>query len=150
MTRDPRWNSYTETILEIGEPQQPIRVDLRKRLDQRDLDRLRSLSIAVPFGVVTAADPIGRQLSDAENVVRYDALRERIESAGLCHIRADGLSPDGSHREAGFAVHVSREELRRLANKFEQSAVFWFDNDAFWLVGAADGSHALRLPLDEQ
>ena len=150
MTRDPRWNSYSDTVLEIGDPQQPIRVDLRRPLGQRDLDRLRSLSIDTPFGVVTAADPIGRQLPDAENRMRYGALRERIRFSGLRHIPADGLSPDESHREAGFAIHASREDLRRLANEFEQSAFFWFDGNTFCLVDATDDSHELPLPTSAE
>lgn len=148
MTRDPRWSSYPETILAIGDPRTPIRVDLRRPLDQSDLDALLALPIGIPFGVVTAADPVGRQLSDADNRVRYEALRERIEFSGLCHIRADGVSPDGSHREEGSAIHASREEVCRLAREFEQSAFFWFDGDALWLVDANDDSHEVRLPPD--
>jgi hypothetical protein len=150
VTRDPRWNSYSETILEIGDPQNPIRVDLRRPLNRAGLDALRALPIGIPFGVVTAADPVGRQLSDADNRVRYEVWRERIESSGLCHIRADGFSPDSSHHEAGSAIHALRAEIHRLAREFEQSAFFWFDGDAFWLVDATDDSHEVRLPPDEK
>lgn len=150
MTRDSRWHSYSDTILEIGDLRRPIWIDLRVPLDRCDCDRLHSLSIDVPFGIITAANPIDRQLPANENRLRYDALRERIGSFGLCQIRADGLSPDRSHREAGFAIHASRDVLRRLANEFEQSAFFWFDGDAFWLVDATDDSHEIRLPADER
>ena len=48
------------------------------------------------------------------------------------------------------SIHASRDEIRRLANEFEQSAFFWFDGSAFWLVDATDDSYEIRLPPDER
>jgi NTP pyrophosphatase (non-canonical NTP hydrolase) len=150
VTSDPRWSVYPDTILEFENGSEALTVDLRRPLSEWDREALSAWQLPTPFGVITAANPIGRELSHAANQSRNEALRALLESLGVRHLASEGLSPDGSRREAGFAIHASREMLHRLANEFEQSAYFWFDGHAFWLVDATDDSHELRLPPEEQ
>ena len=150
-SRDRTWFAYPETILVFAGERHTLALDLRRPLGELDREALAALRMPAPFGVVTAANPIGGELSHAENQSRHEALRTRLESSGLRRrLAADGVSSDGSHREAGFAIHASRDEIRRLANEFEQSAFFWFDGSAFWLVDATDDSYEIRLPPDER
>jgi hypothetical protein len=57
---------------------------------------------------------------------------------------ADGVSPDGTHREDGLAVWVSEAEARSIAHDFDQLAYFWFDSHRVWMVCCDDGA---RVPL---
>jgi hypothetical protein len=57
-----------------------------------------------------------------------------------------GASPDGVHREEGFAVWVSRDRARDLAARYEQTAFFWFDGQEFWVVPTSVDFPAVRLP----
>jgi hypothetical protein len=144
--QDRRWSAYRDTILEIRDERRVVTVDLRQSLAMAEHQALRSLKVGCPFGVVTAANPIGRQLSDAENAARSAALRARLDGDGIRYLPADGLSPDRSHGEAGFAIHAPCQALRSIAEEFEQSAFFWFDGDAFWLVPTPTDRDAIRLP----
>jgi hypothetical protein len=70
-----------------------------------------------------------------------------LEIAGIPNVPAAGASPDGAHREEGFAIWVSRERTRELAARYEQTAFFWFDGRDFWVVPTAAGVSAIRLPV---
>lgn len=149
MMRDARWSRYANTILELGAQHSPVIIDLRTPLDASSLNALDALPLAVPFGVVTAANPIGHYLSAEENRSRLEILRTRLALSPFPYVEAGGVSPDRSHREAGFAVHAPREEICRLAKEFEQAAFFWFDGSSFWLVDAFYDTSTCRLPLLE-
>jgi len=59
----------------------------------------------------------------------------------------DGGSPDGTHREPGWAIPASLEEARRLAGEFLQNAVFWFDGERFSVVPVHSPGEPLALPV---
>ena len=56
-TRDPRWSSYPDAILEFDAGCRTLAVDLRRPLNQRGRDELTALQAPAPFGVITAANP---------------------------------------------------------------------------------------------
>ena len=152
--RDPSWESYPETILEIRDGARLIRVDLREELSADLLDELRALSgspaLSDPraFGVVTAANPRGHELPDLENGWRVEQLHADLVADDVWCRSADGVSPDGTHRESGFAVWGPREDVRDLAEQFEQTAFFWFDGTSFWLVATSGAPEPIRLPQE--
>lgn len=147
---DPSWPHYFETILEIRDGTRLVRVDLRERLSADLRDELRALFDPPAFGVVTAANPRGRELPDIENGWRSEQLNARLTGDGVKCLSADGVSPDGSHREPGFAVWGPREDVRDLAEQFEQTAFFWFDGTSFWLVATSGVPAPIRLPQDSE
>jgi hypothetical protein len=100
----------------------------------------------VGFGVVTAANPLGRRLLDVENARRHTELEAELVAGGSCFRPADGVSPDGRHREPGFAVWLPESGVRNLAERFEQTAFFYFDGTEFWLVTTNGTRNPVRLP----
>lgn len=143
---DPSWSHYSETVLHFGSPLD-IAVDLRSPLSARVREQLANLGASNEFAVVTAFNPHGVDVTDEENVRRHSALRDELESAGIPNVPAAGASPDGVHREEGFAIWVSRDRARDLAARYEQSAFFWFDGREFWVVPVAAGVSSVRLPV---
>jgi hypothetical protein len=143
---DPSWPHYFETILEMRDGERLIRVDLRKELSAGMRDELRGLSDSPTFGVVTAANPLGSGLSYSANARRSDELGADLAAVRVPCLSADGASPDGAHREEGFAVWSASDYLRDLAEKFEQTAFFWFDGTSFWLVATRGVPAPIRLP----
>ena len=143
--RDPSWPAYKEAVLEFrtGEP---FRVWLAEPLVPSDRDQLAALMPAGRFAVVTPFNPHGRRVSMAENEDRLRREHQELAARGVRHLRVDGLAPDGSHCEEGYAVELSRDEARELAERWGQSAFYWFDGSAFWLVPAAIDADAVRLP----
>ena len=144
---DPSWHAYGDTILEFLPGADPVRVDLRKAVTEPLARMLATRGLPGTFVVVTACNPRGHAASDAENVVRTAVLRQTLDARQLAWIPADGLSPDGTHREPGVAVAMSHGDAQALAREFEQSAIYRYDGEAFWLVGALVDAVPMRLPL---
>jgi hypothetical protein len=143
---DSAWSHYAETILEIDGEGEPLRIDLRAPLSGGGRHALATLGPSSSFGIVTAANPAGAPVDQAANERRHAALRQWIVEHGYVHRAATGSSPDGRHAEHGFAVWLERDDVVALARRFDQSAIFWFDGGAFWLVGALVDAKARQLP----
>jgi hypothetical protein len=65
-------------------------------------------------------------------------------------LRVDGVSPDGAHRERSVAVRLPKADVVALGRRYQQSAVFWFDGGAFWLLGAEAAAEPQRLPAERR
>jgi hypothetical protein len=140
---DPRWATYPDTILEIH-TSPPVRVDLRVPVPPEMARRLRELGIGRAWGTVTAHNP-GRLVERAINEKREEELTAAVTALGVPFLAADGVSPDGTHREPGYAIALDREGAVALASEFGQSAIFWFDGETFWIVPALVGNARIRL-----
>jgi hypothetical protein len=143
---DSAWSHYAETILEIDREGGALRVDLRKPISEDTRRSLATLGPSSRFGIVTAANPAGAPVDPAANERRHAALKQWIVEHGYVQRAAIGASPDGTHTEHGFAVWLERDDVVALARRFDQSAIFWFDGGAFWLVGALVDAKARQLP----
>jgi hypothetical protein len=144
---DSAWSQYAETILQIGNGgAEPVRIDLRRPLSETDRRTLATLGAASRFGIVTAANPAGAPVAPSSNEKRHAALKAWLAEHGYAHRPIIGTSADGEHREPGFAVWLERDDVIAIARRFEQSAIFWFDGGAFWLVGALVDAKPCKLP----
>ena len=143
--QDPSWPAYKEAVLEFR-TREPFRIWLAEPLVPDDRDQLAALMPAGRFAVVTPFNPHGRKVALHENEARLRREEEELKRRGLRHLRVDGLAPDGSHCEEGYAVELPCDDARELAGRWGQSAFFWFDGTAFWLVPAELDAEAVRLP----
>lgn len=143
---DSAWSHYAETILKIDRGGAPLRIDLRAPLSGDDRHALATLGPSSKFGIVTAANPAGAPADPAANERRRAALQAWLAEHGYVHRAVTGSSPDGKHTEHGFAVWLERDDVVALARRFDQSAIFWFDGGAFWLVGALVDARPRQLP----
>ena len=142
---DPDWPRYPETILTFSTAPK-IEIDLRATLPDRTVTELRKIGFGDPFAVLTAFDPRGRDLSRDENEKRRHDLNERLRRGGYRFVEVDACSPDRSHCECSVAVVMSQAEAIALAKELEQVAIFWFDGERFWIVGAIVEADPLMLP----
>lgn len=153
---DEKWNMYPETVLEFQVPGAP-RIDLRKRVGDRDREMLRRIGLSGEFAVLTAENPCGENAEDEptyadeaaqkrENAGRRSRLEGGLAGSGSRFVRVDGVAPDGEYREHGVAVEMPREDAVALGNRLRQLAIFWFDGEDFWLVGAVLDRPSERLP----
>lgn len=142
---DPDWPKYPETVLRFA-TDPTVTIDLRVVLDAEDLSNLRRIGLGEPFVVMTAFDPRGENLSREENDARAAQLELRLRKSGFTFTRVDACSPDGEHCECSVAVKMPREEAVRLAAEFEQVAIFWFDGEMFWIIGALVPADPMMLP----
>lgn len=139
------WGAYPDTVLVF--PEAGIEIDLRRPLATAVRRAMLDAGLGGSFAVITACNPLGRSLGAAPNqrlsAVFTALVRERHPEGR----RADGRSPDGSHREPGWALPVPLEEARGLAARFFQIALFWFDGDRFYLVPVLAPGPPLPLPV---
>ncbi|MBA2565997.1 MAG: DUF3293 domain-containing protein [Gemmatimonadetes bacterium] len=138
------WNEYREAVLEF--PAARMTIDLRRAISDDAREGLRQLGPDKSFAVVTAENPHGRDAEPALNERRARELEDELRRRGVRFVRADGCSANQTHRERGVALWLDRETALEVARSRAQLALYWFDGDAFWLVPAAGGREAERLP----
>lgn len=142
---DPDWHRYPDTVLRFR-TDPVVRVDLREPAGRDALTAMRRIGLAGPFAVLTAHDPRGRDEAADVNERRAAKLDEKLVALGAQFLHVDACSPDGSHCEASVAVAIDQEAAAGLAREFEQVALFWFDGEKFWIVGALVGGDPVMLP----
>jgi hypothetical protein len=138
------WASYGDTILRF--PGAGLDLDLRHPIGEAERKELRRLGLSGTFSVVTACNPLGRVLEPTANrrlSAQFDVVvLQQWHDAR----RADGYAPDGAHGEAGWALPGPIEPARDLAARFFQRALFWYDDDRFYVVPVLAPGPILPLP----
>jgi hypothetical protein len=142
---DPNWAQYVHTILELF-ADHSLAVDLTKPVSAEALAMLAEHGIGPTFAVLTACNPFGQRIDDGSNQRLSQMLAADVVAADRPWVPADGVSPDGSHREVGIAVMLAKDDARALARKYGQSAFYWFDGACMWIVGAVVDAADVRLP----
>ena len=143
--QDPDWPRYPETILTFS-TNPGVEIDLRRIPPADAIANLAAAGFDQPFAVLTAFDPLGRDLSSAENEKRRRELDARLFRRGYKFVSVDACSPDRTHCESSVAVVVSQEKAIALARELEQVAIFWFDGKRFWIIGALMEADPFVLP----
>ena len=145
MPNDVLWTAYANTLLRIGDRRQ-IKIDLRLPLSD---ETRRVLTVLLPektFAIVTPFNPGGKRAHSWTNRWRYVRMRAALASRASHFTHADGESPDGAHRERGFAIALGRGDAATLARSYEQLALYWFDGEAFWIDDVRTTRPPQRLP----
>lgn len=73
-------------------------------------------------------------------------LEKELQESGVHYVRVDACSVDRKHCECSVALDVDQERALEIAVKYDQMAIFWYDGDAVWLLGAIVPSDPIRLP----
>jgi uncharacterized protein DUF3293 len=138
------WGPYANTVLHF--PEADLTLDLRLPVPPHTSEAFGRLGLPGPFAVVTACNPLGRILDPAANrrlsAVLAGVVREQHPGA----VRADGGAPEGGHLEPGWALGTSLGQAKRLAARFFQNAVFWFEGGRFSIVPVLAEGPIVALP----
>jgi len=141
---DPGWAAYAETILRVHGPIL-AEVDLARPLGAKERAVFHAAGLPGCFGLVTAENPRGRDLTPDENADRRARFESELARSGTHPVRVDGLSRDRRRVEIGVALPWPLADVRALARRWEQSAIYWFDGHAMWVVGALTVTDPWRL-----
>ncbi len=141
---DPGWSAYAGTILLVHGPV-PAEIDLSRPIGAKERAVFLAAGLPGCFGLVTAENPRGRNADPAENAVRRARLDAELAAAGPRPVRVDGLSRDRRRVEIGVALAWPLEGVRQLARRWDQSAIYWYDGDAMWVIGALTEADPWRL-----
>lgn len=142
---DPDWARYAETVL-IFEGDSHFEVDLRELLTEDARSHFRDRGFAQTFAILTAHDPLGRDLTPEENRERQKTLESALATEGVHFVRVDACSTDREHCECSLAIDIDQDRAVVIATEYEQMAIFWYDGDSMWLVGGIVKSDPVRLP----
>lgn len=88
------------------------------------------------FFIVTAYNPDGKNVAEAENQEADEKLGSELHRLEFNHFRMTGGSPDFSHAEPGYAIVCNREQALCLAKEFSQDAVYEVREGRVFLVSA--------------
>ncbi len=155
---DAPYHDYPDTILEFfAGDGDPLRVDLRRPLDDAARRAITQLGLGDGFAIFTAENPDGANAEDAptsaaeaarerENARRQRALEDALRERGVAWLRVDGVAPTGDYREHCVAVAIARDDAAALAERLRQLALFWYDGTTFWLLPAKADEDAMQLP----
>lgn len=82
--------------------------------------------------VITAFNPLGRQLNHAANLYAERRLRQQLRRLALRVLEAEGADPIGAwpSEPSFFAVGIGRDASRLVGTRFLQDAVVWVGVDA--------------------
>lgn len=141
---DPGWASYAETIL-LVHGESPREVDLARPLGARERAVFLAAGLPGAFGLVTSDNPRGRDADHADNAARRERFRAALDARGVHPVRVDGLSRDRQRAEVGVALRWPMTEVVALAREWEQSAIYWYDGSAMWVIGALTDTPPWRL-----
>ena len=104
-----------------------------------------------PFTLITAHNPRGELLSDAENTERHARLIEVVAGLGLEYHAAVGKSADSTWQEQSLAVFgLSLERAVKLGRQFSQNAILFGEASKVGLAwcesGEVEWCYAQLLP----
>ncbi len=101
------------------------------------------------YWVITAWATTGESWSAERNRAADKALENVLRAASHRLLRMTGGSPDGRHREPGWAVALEHDTALRLGREFGQVALFLVRRGRLIVVTCADGcEHPLDRDLD--
>jgi hypothetical protein len=142
------WGAFPNTVLKFGSDP-PLAIDLRRPLADADRIALASIGLERSFGIVTAQDPMGVTQAQEVNSRLAARLLDDVRKLRVTQMHVDACGADSSHCEASVAIATELRSVVRLADRYRQLAIFWFDGDAFWIHPVRSGKCALKLPVCE-
>lgn len=83
--------------------------------------------------IITACNPRGNLLGNADNALQHDRLCNHLNQLNLAFIQLTGCSPDLKHRESSLMVYCTKGQTMSLAKRFQQNAFFWIEHHQLYL-----------------
>ncbi len=105
--------AYFETLFEV----------------QQDWD-----NVPPEFAIITAYATTGETWSDQENRAADDQLKQELLQACNWLRRITGRSPDGTHREPGWAADLPFNQACDLGLQFRQDAIYLVQQDQLFVA----------------
>lgn len=76
------------------------------------------------FAIITACNPNGKTISDEENLVKTEGLRQQLVKLGYLHFPVTGYDAQSPHEEAGFGVLCDFKTASSIGHALLQEAIF--------------------------
>ena len=113
--------AYKNTKYKVFEPSIIIEIGV---LNQ-DVDELLIEHKLVEWAFITAYNPYSRVLTDDENKVRHDELKELTKDYITFEGHGVGEDPALEPELSLFVIGITRDEASKIGKKFEQNAIVY-------------------------
>ena len=84
--------------------------------------------------IITAYNPMDIHLSEIENRLRNQKLKEQIRLSGFDCFAITGVSIDLNHQEPSFFTNASEKKSLAWGRAFEQRAIFGIKQDKLSII----------------
>jgi hypothetical protein len=91
------------------------------------------------FAVITAFNPEGKTIPQADNHERTRQFQAQLTNLGLDHFPVTGFDLNSPHEEAGFGIVCDLAAACAMGNAFHQEAIFWVQRGQVTLVSLRRG-----------
>jgi hypothetical protein len=112
---------YKNTKYKVFEPDLTIEIGV---LNQ-DVDDLLKEHKLVEWAFITAYNPYSRVMTEDENKVRHDELKELAKDYITLEGHGVGEDPAWEPELSLFIIGITRDEASKIGKKFEQNAIVY-------------------------
>ncbi len=113
--------SYKNTKYKIFEPD--IIIEIGK--SNQDLDNLLLIHNSNEWAFITAYNPYSRVLTNDENRMRHEELKELTKAYTTFEGHGAGEDPAWEPELSLFIIGISKEDASLIGTKFEQNAIVY-------------------------
>lgn len=96
-------------------------------------------SLPESFAVITACNPEGKCLPDAENIALTSSFEARLRELGLDHFPVTGYDAGSPHAEPGFGIVCDLATAMSLGDSLAQEAIFRVHRGVVTLIPLRNG-----------
>lgn len=87
------------------------------------------------FAIITAFNPLGEELTETENILAHEKLKQQMLKNGWLACEISGCSRDLIYQERSLAIHISKEESFLLAKQWQQNGFYYVTEEGrLWLI----------------
>jgi hypothetical protein len=97
------------------------------------------------FAVITGFATTGEIWSEEKNQAADSALQAELVALSIWSCRVTGVSPDGRHREPGWAADIDLSAAQNIGAAFKQDAIYWVDGDNLSVVSCRPGKPGVLI-----
>ena len=107
------------------------------------------VDLVQPLAVITAYNPMGEVIADAENIHRQEAFVSFLEESIITYQQIAIGAKDRSYLEWSACIRCPKELAITMAKDLEQDAIFWVEDECVFVVDCEDGKEHFMGGLNE-
>lgn len=123
-------DSYVNTIYRIDTTPKPICLSINEF--SQPLALLLQKTNRQGSAIISAYNPLSRQLFDAQNLQAHEQLRLYLHNHAYSYTEGRNIDPTGQWptEKSFFVSGIDLNTAQALGHQFKQNAIVWIDSDA--------------------
>ena len=105
----------------------------------------QAISLQSSFAIVTAFNPMGKNLSNSQNLLCDRRLQATINTLKVPYRQVVGASPDLNHMEKSWVLFCDLDTGIKLGHEFNQLAIYYVEKGQLSLLPCHCSENAVEL-----